>query len=276
MGKFDGILLCSDLDGTLLKNDKSISQENIDAIEYFKKEGGRFTFVTGRIPSCVLDICKIVQPNAPIGCINGGGLYDYSTMDYVWKQELPQEVMLLVEYIDENLPHVGIQVDTFEKIYFSKDNSAMQSFRVLTKAPNIIRHYKDVKEPISKIIFASMEKEDIVSVKEMLAAHPLSEKFDFVHSERTLYEILPKGIGKGVSVSKLVQLYDIDVNKTIAIGDYYNDISMFNTAKIGIAVSNAYKDVQDTADYVTVSNEEHAVARVIHDLENGRFPIQIN
>ena len=46
MGKFDGILICTDLDGTLLKNDKSVSEENLRAIEYFKREGGRFTFVT--------------------------------------------------------------------------------------------------------------------------------------------------------------------------------------------------------------------------------------
>ena len=50
MGKFDGILICTDLDGTILKNDKTISNRNIEAMEYFKKEGGYFTFVTGRMP----------------------------------------------------------------------------------------------------------------------------------------------------------------------------------------------------------------------------------
>lgn len=273
MNKFDGILLCSDLDGTLLKNDKSISRENIEAIEYFKKEGGRFTFVTGRIPAFVKDICKTVNPNLPFGCINGGGLYDYEKSEYVWKQTVSDDVMSLVEYVDKNLPQIGIQVNTFEKVYFSKDNSAMQRFREITKAPNHVCHYKDVKEPVSKIIFASMDAEDIRNLMEMLSSHPLSEKFDFVHSERTLYEVLPKGIGKGVAVSKLVQLYNIDINKTIAIGDYYNDISMFNTVKAGVAVSNACKEVKDTADYVTVSNEEHAVAKIISDIETGLIKI---
>ena len=50
MGKFDGILICTDLDGTLYKNDKTISEKNKAAIEYFKREGGSFTFVTGRLP----------------------------------------------------------------------------------------------------------------------------------------------------------------------------------------------------------------------------------
>ena len=50
MGKFDGYLICTDLDGTLYRNDKTVSAENREAIEYFKREGGYFTFVTGRMP----------------------------------------------------------------------------------------------------------------------------------------------------------------------------------------------------------------------------------
>ena len=49
MGKFDGILLCTDLDDTLLTTDKRISDENKQAIEYFMSEGGLFTFATGRV-----------------------------------------------------------------------------------------------------------------------------------------------------------------------------------------------------------------------------------
>ena len=47
MKKFEGILMVTDLDGTLLRNDKSISEENLKAIEYFKSNGGIFAFVTG-------------------------------------------------------------------------------------------------------------------------------------------------------------------------------------------------------------------------------------
>ena len=49
---------------------------------------------------------------------------------------------------------------------------------------------------------------------------------------------------------------------------------MFKAAGIGIAVSNACKEVLDAADYITVSNEEHAIARVICDLENGKYKLQ--
>ena len=60
---------------------------------------------------------------------------------------------------------------------------------------------------------------------------------------------------------------NIPINKTISVGDYNNDISMFKTAKIGIAVANACPDAKAAADIITVSNDENAIAKVIYDLE---------
>ena len=271
MGKFDGILICTDLDGTLLRKDKSISKENKEAIEYFKREGGYFTFITGRMPFYAMDMYNSIQPNAPFGCINGGGLYEPSINDYIWTSTMGEGVAELIREVDEKLPDVGIQVNTFYKTYFCKENETMRLFRLGTKLPNLVLGYDEVTEPISKIIFGSPGGKDIPDMERILRAHPLADKFDFVRSELTLFEILPKGIGKGVAITKLAEHLGLDMNKTIAVGDYNNDISMFRAAKAGIAVSNACQDALDAADFVTVSNEEHAVARVIYDVESGKY-----
>ncbi len=273
MGRFDGILICTDIDGTLLKNDKTISDENKKAIEFFKDNGGIFTFITGRMPFFVSDIYNGVMPNAPIGCVNGGGLYDYPEQKYIWTSSMPDGVNELVECIDENFPDIGIQVNTFYKTYFCKENKTMENFRKATNLPNLVCRYKEVSEPIAKIIFGSENDDEILRIKEMLMSHPLSKDFDFIRSEKTLFEILPKGIGKGTAIEKLTQYLNLDINKTVAIGDYNNDISMFNVAKIGIAVSNACKEAKEAADYITVSNEENAIAKVICDLDSGKYAL---
>ena len=103
MGKFDGILICTDLDGTLLRNDKTISQENKEAIEYFKREGGYFTFVTGRMPFTSRTLYEMVKPNAPVGCINGGGIYDFERNEYLWSRTLPNDAAELVEAVMEGV-----------------------------------------------------------------------------------------------------------------------------------------------------------------------------
>ena len=273
MGKFDGMLFCTDLDGTLLRNDGSISKENIEAIEYFKREGGYFTFITGRMPFFASHICDAIRPNAPFGCVNGGGLYDHVGQKYIWTREMGRDVVTLIRCVDEKFPNVGIQVNTFYHTYFCKDNVTMQWFRRLTGLENLVCDYANVKEPVGKIIFGSNSDDEILEVERTLRSHPLADRFDFVRSERTLFEILPKGIGKGTVIGKLCEHLGIDPCRTVAIGDYNNDISMFRAAKLGVAVSNACADAKAAADLVTVSNEEHAIARVVYGLRDGEYTL---
>ena len=86
-----------------------------------------------------------------------------------------------------------------------------------------------------------------------------------------MFEVLPKGINKGVALKKLAEYLNIDVSRTVAIGDYDNDVAMLRAAGCGIAVANASKAAIEAADVVTVSNEEDAIARVISDLELGKY-----
>ena len=121
MKKFEGILICTDLDGTLLKKDKTVSNENLEAIEYFKSEGGYFTFITGRMPFYVTNIFNTVKPNAPIGCVNGGAIYDFSSQKYMWTKNLERGALDLVDSVLEEVGDIGFQVATFEKLYFFKE-----------------------------------------------------------------------------------------------------------------------------------------------------------
>ena len=84
---------------------------------------------------------------------------------------------------------------------------------------------------------------------------------------------MPKGVNKGLALTKLTEYLRLDQEKTIAIGDYNNDIGMFRAAGLGIAVSNACKAALDAADIVTVSNEEHAIAHIIYDIESGKIKL---
>lgn len=274
MGKFDGMLICTDLDGTILNNDKTISAQNLEALEYFKREGGAFTFVTGRMPFYVSYALETIRPNAPIGCVNGAGIYDAAAGKYLWTASMPDGIMELVAFVDTQFPDVSIQVNTYYHTYFCKDNPAMVNFRKITNLENLVCHYRKVQAPIAKILFAIDNDETILQMDHALKGHPLAGDFDFIRSEKTLYEILPKGINKGTSIAKLCELLQLDIKKSVAIGDYNNDIPMFCEAGIGIAVSNACEDALQAADYVTVSNEEHAIAQVISDLEAGKLPFK--
>ena len=272
MKKFEGILICTDLDGTLLRKDKSISQENHDAIEHFKAEGGYFTFITGRMPYFSVEAYEKVSPNAPIGCINGGGIFDYEADRYLWTHTCSRRVLELVEYVEQNVPGIGIQVNALERVWFWNNNASQEKFRRVTGTENLVCHYREVDEPIGKIVLCD-EDSRLVRAKALMEAHPLAAEFDFVRSASDLCEIMPKGIDKGTALPKLAELLGIDMRRTIAIGDYNNDLGMIRAAGMGIAVANAVDEVKAIADHVTVSNEEHAIAKIISDIENGILKI---
>ena len=270
MGKFDGILICTDLDGTLLRNDKSISEENSAAIEYFKREGGYFTFITGRMYFTASSLYEMVKPNATVGCINGGGIYDFEKGEYLWSITLPHDANELVDAVYQAVPSAGIQMNALDKIYFCRDNEAMKSFRKRTGAPYEAGNHRTLDVPVGKVVFGD-EDENIPKIAEVLNNHPRTAEFDYIRSERTLYEILPKGSSKGNLLIKLAEILGVDMAKTIAIGDYNNDVSMIRAAGVGVAVANAVDEAKAAADIVTVSNEEHAVAKIIEMIDNGEL-----
>lgn len=263
---YTGILLCTDLDGTLLNSQRVISAENIEAIEYFKAHGGIFTFVTGRMPFFVTDVRDAVKPNAPIGCVNGGGLYDFEKQKYLFQMELSSDILDFIRAIDREVPDVGIQPNTFHHVYFSKENIVMQEFRRLTGLPNLVCPYDAVTEPLAKFVFGFTKESEVAAIRELFATFGLSDRYSFLRSEQTLCEVLPLGVGKDVSIRELPKYLDTKIVKTVAVGDYDNDIPMLRAADVGIAVANACRAAKDAADRITVSNDEHAIAAVIRSL----------
>ena len=273
MNKFAGILFCTDIDGTLLNKERQLPKENVDAIEYFKSEGGLFTFITGRPPQSANRIYNMIKSNAPYGCINGGGVYDPVKQEYLWHCTLSRDALEMVAEVYEKLPDIGFQLNTESGIYFCRENATMARFRELSGVPNVVRPYDAVQEPILKVVFGHPEEEGMQALMNLLHNHPLADRFTLIRSERTLFEILPKSVNKGVALMKMAELLGIDPARTIAAGDYYNDVSMLKVAGAGFAVSNAVEEAKQAADYITVSNDENAIAAIIDLLDRGELKI---
>lgn len=272
MGKFDGILLCTDLDDTLLKTDKSVSKGNLDAIEYFKREGGLFAFATGRVPLGARPVLEYVVPNAPSVCLNGGGIYDFEKKEMLWSRVLDEGALKAVEFVDENFPTAGIEVCTADKVYFCKDNYRTEEHKLNEKFPDNSLDYHDIKEKWNKVLFM-VEDEEMNSLRNLIANSPFAEKYTFVRSSPWYYELLPKGANKGEGLIRLADLLGAGRGKVIAMGDNENDYELIKAAGIGIAVYNAVDKIKEIADYITVDNNSDAVAAVIADIESGNIKL---
>lgn len=267
MGKFDGVLFCTDLDGTLLNSQRQVSAENRAAIEYFKSEGGSFTIITGRPPCLSSEIYEASGANIPYGCINGGAIYDPAAGKYLWADALPEEAKDIIRYVERNMPDIGIQVNYPDRICFCRANSSTDHFCEITGYPYIFKDIKDLgEEPIYKVIFSTDDEARLAEIRAEISALPQAEQVSFISGARDLCEMLSKGNTKGTALCKLAELLGFDMKKTVAVGDFENDIDMIKKAGIGYAVANADPRAKAVADRITVSNNDHAIARIIEEL----------
>lgn len=272
MGKFDRILICTDLDDTLLTADKRVSDENIKALKYFMSEGGYFTFATGRMPLGVKAMLDYIHPNAPIICSNGTAIYDLDAEKFLWMKKLNPDSRMVVDFINEAVPQAGIVVGCENGVYFPKVNKQTEEHKVYENFPDNYCTLDEIKEQWLKVIFMT-EPDDVDTVRQAIADSPWADEFEYMQSSPWYYEMLPKDSTKGSALPKLAEILNISPNRIIGMGDNENDLTLITMSGIGIAVANAIEPIKKAAKYITVTNEEHAAAQVISDIESGVIPV---
>lgn len=256
MGKFDGVLLCTDFDHTLAIKAR-VSPENAEAIRYFKENGGRFTVVSGRNPLFLQEMQDVLCVNAPLVGYNGARILDPETGKFLY--EGGRNDHRILEFLRpfwesdtrfrELWPH-----NHMRKIPVCKRDREPSSIDalLLTTPP-----------PLYNTICVSAP-EDSLSVRDDLRRAAGS---DFVISRSWSQgtEVICPGDEKGDAVLRLKEY--CRARLLVTVGDYENDISMLRAGDIGYAVANATDEVKAAADRVTVDCADHAIAAVILELE---------
>ena len=119
MGKFDGVLLASDYDNTLVYTQSifdgggavpPIPPYNLQRLRYFTENGGRFTLVSGRTWALVEHLLPGLPINAPVGIGNGAGLMDPATGAYLYQHALPERVTEDMEAILAAFPALSCEI----------------------------------------------------------------------------------------------------------------------------------------------------------------------
>lgn len=271
---FSNYLLLSDLDGTLLKDDHTVSEKNRLAIREWMSKGGRFSIATGRSVLSAKKYADSLSVNYPVILFNGGALYDYKTQKAIWVHYLSEHYADLVKRINTNFPEIGIEIMTLDNIYILKRNEIITShvdkeglqYKLLTDYP--------MPKDAIKILFGVKAEKMESFVEEM--SKTKDPEFTFVQTSPIYFEMLPTGINKGDALNKLKSLDKTIDLSTVAVGDYHNDIQMIQYADLGVATANALDIVKDKADLVVSSNNQHPIADVINYIKNRQSIIKEN
>lgn len=271
MAKFDGFLLLSDVDNTLLSNDK-IPPKNIEKIKYFTENGGLFTIVTGRGLAAAFSPWKRSLSNTHLVCFNGGMIYDVQNKKPLYRDALSKEDKEFFCRTVEKFDKVGVEVHVGEEIYILRDSKDVRWHceyesvtATLVKAEEIIDKEWDKGQLALDIDNPELTEE----IAEYIKAHPLKNsafaKTSIGDGKHDYFELHSTNANKGEAV-KLIKKFT-GAKKVFTIGDYFNDIGMFENSDVSACVSDAPEEVKKIVDYVVCSCVDGAVGEFIDIIE---------
>ncbi len=260
-----GILLVSDVDGTLVTNKGVIPERNISAIERFVEKGGRFAFATGRSVMGTLKFAAKVPLNAPYIVYNGGGIYDYLTKSMLWNKFLAPSSVEIIKEVKRLFPDVGIEVYSGSNVYTINENEHTKAHVVFGGLEDYNKTVETIPENLNKILLCC-DSERLIEVAGHLAKFNHSG-CNYVFSSPIYFEILPDGVSKGAAVEILADMIGISRDRIMAIGDYYNDIELIEASALGAVPSEAPDDLKKIADVIAGKCEDGAVADFIEYIE---------
>ncbi|MDI6600612.1 MAG: HAD family hydrolase [Thermoanaerobacteraceae bacterium] len=252
-------LVVTDIDGTLVDNDKQISDVTMRYIDEFRAKGGLFTIATGRGERAARPFIENLKLDVPAIIFNGGELYH------------PETGALYAHYVDKKIfnlvidwfkdTDLGIVTYHNDRIFISEYKPSHDLYMAQERVE--VERIPDIKEvdEVNKILLVGDIGKARDLMKELEAKTGIS--INHVQTEDVYLEVLPEGISKGKGLIELCTYLDIPVEKTIAIGDHMNDIDMLKTAGCGIAMENATDEVKKVARYITRKNTENGVAHVL-------------
>lgn len=261
---FEGYLLVTDMDGTLLNSDKKISQENLDAIKYFQDNGGKFTIATGRMVAAVKIYCENMSLDLPAIVHNGGKVYDYSTEESIVENSIEEERKQLIKKIKKDCPNIGIEVFADEVVYVYQSCELTKRYEKYDY--NVVYDLPEEvwDKPWVKILLLGSEEDLDLLEKDYKSKYDNGTAF---RSGESFFDIVSNGISKGLALGELIEKYDIDKSKVIAIGDNMNDIEMLDLAEYGFYIKGGAKRALERAKLMAPTNNEHAIEYVVKWIE---------
>ncbi|MDP9399058.1 MAG: Cof-type HAD-IIB family hydrolase [Actinomycetota bacterium] len=254
-------LVASDLDGTLVRSDGTISDRTVAALQAAEAAGLTVVFVTGRPPRWMAEVARRTGHTGLAICANGALVYDLHTERVVEEHPLSVEVARqVVRRLRAALPDLGFAVETSDG--FLHEEVYRPRWPVGTSVAPL-------DELLANPAVKLLARHDDLDADELLAAArevvgPLAE---LTHSSSEgLLEVSAAGVSKATTLAALCLERGVDAAEVVAFGDMPNDLPMLAWAGTAYAMANAHAEVLAAVGRRTKSNDEDGVAHVLEEL----------
>ncbi len=279
------ICIATDMDGTLLNERQRVSDENRKALEAVRDSGGQVIVATGRSYKEARFALDEINFHCPIISLNGAAVYNQEGKlvdSNPMKQESLIETAKLLEemglyfemYTNRGTfsknPEKAIDslVDIFLSANPDQDEEKVREFAegrikfgFLFATDDYIQLINEEDIEIYKILVFSSDKTKLKNTVTVLGQ---MEGLTVTSSGKGNIEINQHGVSKGIALEKLLKVLQIPLEETIAVGDNFNDVAMFEKAGLSVAMGNASEEIKSLCQDVTLTNEENGVAHIIN------------
>jgi Cof subfamily protein (haloacid dehalogenase superfamily) len=258
-------VVATDIDGTLLRSDETISPRATAAIASLVERGSTFVLATGRPPRWVHPIAKLVGQKGLAVCSNGAMIVDLIDESVVHQSlHEKQNALAAVQAVLTVLPDTDFAVDGPSGFgHTSGYTSVFAHGRQAREAPM----HELLDGQLTKIMFRHQDM-SVALLDELVAqmGDAVTVTFGSMGSDfgpKTLIELMPFGVNKAAALLRIAEHHDAGASDVIAFGDMPNDMDMLRWAGHGVAMGNAHPAIKEIADEVTASNDDDGVAIVL-------------
>lgn len=251
-------MVVTDLDGTLLRSDKSISSRTFRALEKLNKKGVKIAIATARPPRHALKILSDNFENLYVICYNGAEIYHNGNL--VYKKLIGIEtVKSIVDWFCVNFPSVNLSLEIENHLYTNFDISLNAGWLPPYSQVNFktFKHSETAKVMVDLSMF-----DDICTVDSIIPACCSM----VVTDKKSLGQIAHCDVSKMNAVKYLANLFGYSLSDIVAFGDDYNDLDIIRECGIGVAMGNAEGDLKVIADIIAETNDNDGVARVLENI----------
>ena len=247
-------IILSDLDGTLFRDDKSISAFTKETIRQAQAKGLLFGICTSRAKVNAVKFLEGIEPDILI--TNGGGIVYYQDKKIYDCEFTVEEIRKLIDAAFEVFgKDVIISADNEHALYSNSRDELGDKFWTYND-------FSDFRETCMKMCIESLDKEKVEKVASVFGL----DQIDYhPFSDIPWYKLSKKAATKEKAIEELCRHLNIESSQIAAFGDDFNDIGMLKLCGKGIAMENAIEEVKNAADQVCASNEKDGVAKWIKD-----------
>jgi hypothetical protein len=258
-------LVATDLDGTLLRSDKTISERTITLLQRLQSVGVAILLVSARPPRVLRQVARAFNLGGLAICCNGAIIYDLDRDGFLQEHLLsPQQVEHLVTLLRASLPDLSFAAESGKSVACE---AAFYPFCTQNDSPppRIVDISAICQAPQIKILVHHSTL-PIEGLYECVVPVLDSSIYSVTYSGSDFLEITLGGVQKGEVLAAFCAQLDIAAYSVVAFGDMPNDLPMLQWAGLGVAVANAHLLVLQAADAITLSNDEDGVAHMLEKL----------